>query len=195
MAVSTKPLVDKGMTQVFTHLGKSMTFTLKGFKHSKFASQETECYQTDVLIDGELAFRAINSGQGGPDMYVTYGPNYNRGLLEKAQEFCKTLPSTQSGDYIFDSDLELVMQDMITHILTKGDENKALNKILKKSKTNAILRLSTDKSGSYRTSPIPYSEEMASTIRLRNPQGVSFLNEELSKNPDFDVLNWVGYFR
>jgi len=43
--------------------------TLKGFKHSEFASHETHCYEASVYFNGKRIGVVSNDGQGGSDRF------------------------------------------------------------------------------------------------------------------------------
>lgn len=42
---------------------------LKNIKHAEFASEETNCFQATVYVDGKRFCIADNEGHGGPDRY------------------------------------------------------------------------------------------------------------------------------
>jgi len=47
----------------------TVNLTLKNFKHAEFASEETECFEATVYVDGKRFCTASNEGRGGPNNY------------------------------------------------------------------------------------------------------------------------------
>ncbi len=63
-----------------------MKVELKNVKFSEFASEETNCFQATVYIDGKKAGVVSNDGRGGPDYYAPHS------LGETLNDYAKTLP-------------------------------------------------------------------------------------------------------
>jgi hypothetical protein len=65
-----------------------MKIELKNIKHSEFASQETNCYQATIYIDGKRVGTVENAGHGGCDNVYPYQ------VAQQIDEYAKTLPKT-----------------------------------------------------------------------------------------------------
>lgn len=71
-----------------------MKITLKAIKHSKFASQETDCYTANLYVDGTKIGTVSNAGHGGCDEF--WG---DREKYREADAWCKAnLPKWALGD-------------------------------------------------------------------------------------------------
>ena len=47
---------------------KAMKLELKNIKHAEFASEETNCFEATLYVDGKRFALVSNEGRGGPDM-------------------------------------------------------------------------------------------------------------------------------
>ena len=65
-----------------------MKIELKNLKHSKWASQETDCFHADVWINGKRAGQVSNHGQGAANDYSPWE------LAETLNEYAATLAPT-----------------------------------------------------------------------------------------------------
>jgi hypothetical protein len=63
-----------------------MQIELRGFKHAKFASEETNCFEAVVYIDGAKAGTVRNDGHGGSNAYQPHS------LYERLKAYSETLP-------------------------------------------------------------------------------------------------------
>ena|SRR5690348_9086905 len=102
-----------------------MKIEIRNVKHAKFASQETECFEATVLIDGKVEGHVSNEGHGGNNMYHPFQ------LEEKLDAYAKTLPpyKSQYGDLEMSSDL--LIGDLFTKWLLEKDLKRTLkSKIL-----------------------------------------------------------------
>ena len=66
-----------------------MKLEMKAIKHSKFASQETYCYEGVVYIDGKKSIYVGNDGHGGSDRQYTEGESMDYSLIKKVDAWCK----------------------------------------------------------------------------------------------------------
>lgn len=102
--------------------GLKMKIELKNVKHSKFASQETDCFEATVYIDGKKEGTVFNSGNGGCNSYHPWS------LEEKLKEYAKTLPAMDVS-YLFkdgevhtmEHDADTLIGDLFTKHLQKKD--------------------------------------------------------------------------
>ncbi len=108
-----------------------MKIELKKFKYAAFASQETNCFEAEVWIDGKRAGHAENDGHGGPthispntlnatlDAYAATLPDVQTDMMDPHD---KTKPFTykQTGEHLID--------EAVSDLLLERDLTKALKK-------------------------------------------------------------------
>lgn len=68
-----------------------MKIELKNIKFSEFASEETNCYQASIYIDGKKVGEVSNSGKGGCDNIYPYE------VENRINLYAKTLPVVKLG--------------------------------------------------------------------------------------------------
>lgn len=93
-----------------------MQITLKNVKHYPSMSEETECFEAVVYIDGKKAGRVANRGHGGSH-------EMDRAVWERLNEYAKTLPPEtfevngqsftlpQSADSLIDDALQAILRE------------------------------------------------------------------------------------
>jgi len=98
-----------------------MKIEIRNVKYAKFMSEETECFEATVLIDGKVEGKVSNEGHGGCNFYHPHT------LGDKLNEYAKTLPpcKSQYGDLEMDADL------LIGDLFEKWSLEKDLKKTLK----------------------------------------------------------------
>lgn len=100
-----------------------MKIELRNVKHAKFASEETECFEATVVLDGVVAGKVSNDGHGGSDMFHPYA------LQERLDAYGKTLPektiTSMTNDdgtpYTYAQDAESLVGDVLADWLTRRD--------------------------------------------------------------------------
>jgi len=103
-----------------------MKVELKNIKIAEFASHETTCYEATVYVDGVRAFTASNDGNGGTDFYYPFPGK--RDLMNAAEDWAKTLPAIECYGTKLDSDLELVIGDLLNEEMLRRDRKSAAAK-------------------------------------------------------------------
>jgi hypothetical protein len=136
--------------------------TLKNVKIAQFASEETLCFEATVYFDGQRVATAHNDGKGG----CTYFRPVARASYEAAEAYAKSLPAIDYGDFNVPSDLEHVVDTLVSD----WDATKALTRDLKRACVYAHggkLWLSTaaDKSATH-------TERYYGAIRAKYPGAV-----------------------
>jgi len=120
-----------------------MKIELKGVKHYPSMSEETNCYEANLYVDGVKIGTVSNRGTGGPDDF--YG---DRTAFATADEWCKAnLPpytldlggETHSGP----TDIEMHCANLLEEYIVTKDLKAAMKK-------SALFTL-PDESGIYRT--------------------------------------------
>jgi hypothetical protein len=99
-----------------------MKIELKNVKHSEFASQETDCFQASIYVDGKKRGMAENGGYGGCTMI---SPNE---LAREIQAYAITLPPHESKYGTIPMDAEMLIGDLLTDHLIARDLKRAMAK-------------------------------------------------------------------
>lgn len=96
-----------------------MQITLKNVRHYPSMSEETECFEATVYIDGKKAGEVVNRGQGGAH-------EMGRDLYTRLSEYAKTLPIREvtcgGQQYSFPPDAEGLIDDALSAFLKAKDE-------------------------------------------------------------------------
>ena len=110
---------------------------LKNISHYARGSEETPCYNATVYINGKKAIEISNDGHGGMDRQHTYPNIEERGLVQKANEWCvkkfgkKSFPYQSDGEEkqcFYDMDLEHICHEELYKWLDAKELKKDLNK-------------------------------------------------------------------
>jgi hypothetical protein len=108
---------------------------LKNIKHSEFASQETNCYEASLYVDGQLWGKVSNDGWGGCDMFYPVAErSYDdmKALNEKIA--AEREPITfKSGDETFTMSytVELICGEIVEAFLNERHFTKLAKRIVK----------------------------------------------------------------
>ena len=102
-----------------------MKLSLIKVKHSEFASQETNCFEAVVCIDGKSVAIASNQGCGGP----TDLNDIVRGSVAKIEAYAKSLPVEKCEWGNMPQTGESLVDDLLTEHLILKDMKKSLKKI------------------------------------------------------------------
>ena len=85
-----------------------MRLELKNVKFYESMSEETNCFQADLFIEGKKIAEVKNQGQGGPTDYSILDFK-NIKILHSAEAYCKSLPKEKiSEDFEFQPTLESI---------------------------------------------------------------------------------------
>lgn len=101
-----------------------MKLELKNVKFYESMSEETNCFQADLFINGKKIACVKNSGQGGSTDYRVHDFKL-QSVLHEAEQFCLTLPKEKISDtFDFQPTLESKIDDLFEAWLkVKGDKN------------------------------------------------------------------------
>lgn len=121
---------------------KNSRITLSKIYFSERMSEETNCFTTNVLLDGKLIGEARNEGRGGCTSIFAISEK-TVGLLNEAKKYAESLPKIKyagfgsRGAFEVDSDLESVVDILVEDWLKIKQEEK-IQKKLNKDMTTAI---------------------------------------------------------
>lgn len=118
-------------------------FSLKKFKHSKFASRETECFEALVCTaDGVVVAHARNDGQGGCTMVSLTEAGKANPLVVKASRITE----------FDDNSLISIVDDLVNEELNKKFKASLRKRILKELSTTVLFQREGDaEKGIFRT--------------------------------------------
>lgn len=112
------------------------TFELKNIKHAEFASQETNCYNATLYVDGKPFAQVGNEGHGGCDFeYADPRTGLdNKAFYEKYKAITATLPSEvayegTSREFTMEGSIEGVCSNLLTEWLINRDIKKILKRV------------------------------------------------------------------
>jgi hypothetical protein len=107
-----------------------MKIELKNIKHAEFASQETNCYEATIYINGKREGLVSNDGQGGCDNVTPWQ------LAQEIDEYAKTLPPVvcewidpKTGEpFVLEQTHETIFGDILTSWLMSKDLKRLMSK-------------------------------------------------------------------
>jgi hypothetical protein len=108
-----------------------MDIQLTKIKHAKFASQETECFQAVLVVDGVPCAIARNEGFGGPTNFDPLPGQHKR--LSAAEGWVKELPPIPADPKLGYSmelpmNLELYVGDLLADWMRSRDLTRLLGR-------------------------------------------------------------------
>jgi hypothetical protein len=100
--------------------------TIAKLKHSKFASEETHCFQCEVSVDGVVIGILKNDGHGGPDLLI----GDNAYLREFDEWLAEAIPPWKSEytDTTFPYDTSHIVCQLINEQLTRKAVTSAIKR-------------------------------------------------------------------
>jgi hypothetical protein len=119
-----------------------MKIELKSIKHYESMSEETNCFQATIYIDGKRAGEASNRGYGDPINITPYE------LHKTINEYASTLPPIDYEGMRFEQDAETLIGDLLNDWLTTQDLKKLMAGrvvFLKDSKLKQSAKLNKEK--------------------------------------------------
>lgn len=115
-----------------------MKIELKQVKHYERLSEETNCFSAFVYVDGIKCASAENRGVGGNTDIWALDIKF-KDLVNKAEEFCKTIPPHVFSDGItMPYTLEILVDELLEKYLDEKHKEKH-NKKMQKLYNNAIV--------------------------------------------------------
>lgn len=116
-------------------------FELRGFKHHRRLSQDSECFEADLYVNGRKYAQCQNDGWGGPPKIHTVIDDQN--IIDALSVCLAQQPAIKDGDFEFMIDLEYIVLKLV------DDNLKAIDAAgLKKELVNRLV-FRDDKGGLY----------------------------------------------
>ena len=82
-----------------------MKLELKSIQYSKFASQETACYEAKLYVDGKPLALVGNQGHGGCDYQYSLNDQNIDDKLRDINKYLSTLPKMKSKFHYGDGEM------------------------------------------------------------------------------------------
>ena len=117
-----------------------MKLELKSIQYSRFASQETSCYQAKLYVDGKPFATVGNEGRGGCD-YQHSLTKQDKAFYDKLEEidtYLKTFPKVKSP-WCEKDEFEVDLEIWCGEELSKWKCSKTLRRDLKKGLTTLCI--------------------------------------------------------
>ncbi len=137
-----------------------MKLELKNIKFYESMSEETNCFQADLFINGKKIADVRNQGQGGPTDYQVLDFK-NQQILRDAEAFCLTLPKEKISDTF---DFQPTLESKIDDLLEAWLKVKADKKFVKQMEKGIMY-------GSPYNYRMTYWKNTTLTALLNNPIG------------------------
>lgn len=145
-----------------------MKIELRNLKHSKWASQETDCFQADVWIDGKRAGQVSNDGHGGANDYAPWQ------LSETLNEYAATLPAVvftiDGKPHSVPQDADGLIGDALIAKLHERDLKRILsNRVVYVDRQGRLMQTkTTDKTAMARILKMPDLTDRLGAIQVLN---------------------------
>lgn len=142
-----------------------MEITLKNVKHAVFMSQETECFEASVYINGKKAGTVSNAGHGGCNDYHPWD------LYQTLQAHCDTIPPDMAG-------YRVTPDEVIGNLFETWYNKKQYTKLCK---GQTLFRIPGKEygEGQWNVAKIPFSPEVRSRLVSQFGASVEILNERV----------------
>lgn len=151
-----------------------MNLGLSKFKYAAFASEETNCFEAVVTIDGKPVFHVSNEGRGGPDRHSPLpgqtGESY-RNNLKAVEDYAASLPPFEAYGTTLTHCIETVIGKLVTRELMRKDLTRLLTK-----KAVFIKGKDLYTCGYTGWKPQQYTQQHWDRLKAARP-GVEFLNQ------------------
>ena len=140
-----------------------MEITLKNVKHAVFMSQETECFEASVYINGKKAGTVSNAGHGGCNDYHPWD------LYQTLQAHCETIPPDMEG-------YRVTPDEIIGNLFETWYNKKQYSKLCK-GQTLFRIPGKENGEGQWNVAKVAFSPEVRSRLVSQFGAGVEILNE------------------
>jgi hypothetical protein len=111
-----------------------MKIELKNIKHSEWGSEETQCFQANMYLNGKLVGYCKNDGKGECTSYNRI-PNVDYKVIREMEEYCKGLPPIEYDSHLRQGEkfsIDMNLEHYLDILLEKHLESKHKAKMFKK---------------------------------------------------------------
>lgn len=142
-----------------------MDIALKNVKHAAFMSQETDCFEASVYINGKKAGTVSNDGHGGCNLYF---PNT---LYQALHDHCKTIPTDMSGRRITPDE---IVGNLFETWMIKRERARMC-----KGRTVFRIPGREYREGEWSVAKVPFSDAVRAKYAAHFGAGIEFMNDQL----------------
>ena len=107
-----------------------MKFELKNIKFYESMSEETNCFQADLFINGKKIAYVKNAGYGGPTDYGVHDFKLQN-VLRTAELYCLSLPKEKIEGMISDFEFQPSLESRIDDLFEQWLKEKGVKKFVK----------------------------------------------------------------
>lgn len=113
-----------------------MKIELKKFYSNERFSEETNCFQSELYLNGKKVGYCSNDGRGGPTSYFGIEHHWSEDI-KRMEEYCKSLPpivytkEKDGHDFTIDMTLEHYIDNLVMEHLDKKTQKKKEKDMLK----------------------------------------------------------------
>lgn len=113
-----------------------MKIELKKFYSNERFSEETNCFQSELYLNGKKVGYCSNDGRGGPTSYHGIEHHWSEDI-KRMEEYCKTLPpivytkEKDGMDFTINMTLEHYIDNLVQEQLDKKEKKKKEKDMLK----------------------------------------------------------------
>jgi hypothetical protein len=148
-----------------------MKMTVKNYKHMNIG-HEGGALKCDLFIDGVLAAKVENMGDGGPNRYQWVGYASQWMTPANVQAFVDAQPEQKMAGMMCKPDLDCLVDDAIFDF-------QVAKKVAARCKKVLVFTLPTDEKGTLREMKSPYTAACAAWVRSKYPNAIIY-NETLA---------------
>lgn len=105
-----------------------MKIELKSLKINLTFSEETTMFKANIYVNGKKVGYAENNGRGGSTNIQPFDKQCSD-ILNKANEYCKTLPPIEYGNMKIDMDLEHFVDNIVNDEANKKEDEKYVKQL------------------------------------------------------------------
>jgi hypothetical protein len=130
-----------------------MKIELKNIKHSEWGSEETNCFQANIYLNGKLVGYCDNNGKGESTSYNRV-PNVDYKVIQEMEDYCKGLPPIEYDSHLRQGEkftIKMTLEHYLDDLLCKYLDAKNKAKFDKKMAKEMLKGILIGNDKEYRT--------------------------------------------
>lgn len=145
-----------------------MKIELKNIKYAAFASQETDCFEASVYLDGKRVGTVSNDGNGGCNDYYPWK------IKEQIDAYAATLPPQVFEDIELQPNADILIGDVLNAYLRLKEHKRMC-------RNQTVFRIPGREyqTGQYHSYPKPFDINVKLYLMARHGPETWFLNEHM----------------